>query len=130
MIDFGPEFREAFANYQKDAEIIKFHLVEKMAAAIVDAALDIAPNAEDFDTAMNEDGPEGHALHVAEDLFVPIFEKHPELVNIMRSSEEWGIRIRRTPESAAACALAIKAFGYGRAEALWDERHPAAAPSV
>lgn len=130
MIDFGPEFREAFANYQKDAEIIKFHMVGKMAAAIVDAALDIAPNAEDFKTAAHEDGPDGHALIVAEDLFVPIFEKHPELVNIMRSSDEWDREVRLTPQETAAHALATEAFGYGRAEALWDERRPAAAPSV
>ncbi|TLX16398.1 hypothetical protein [Rhizobium sp. MHM7A] len=130
MIDFGPEFKEAFASYEKNAVTIKFHLVEKMAAAIVDAALDIAPNAEDFKTAVHEDGPDGHALIVAEDLFVPIFEKHPELVNIMRSSAEWDMQVRTTPQSAAAYALATEAFGYGRAEALWEERRPAAAPSL
>jgi hypothetical protein len=130
MIDFGPEFKEAFASLEKNAVTIKFHLVEKMAAAIVDAALDIAPDAEDFNTAVYEDGDDGHALIVAEDLFVPLFQKHPELVNIMRSSDEWDIKVRSTAQSAAAHALATEAFGYGRAEALWNERRPAAAPSL
>jgi hypothetical protein len=130
MVDFGPEFKAAYANYEKNTGIMKFHMVGKMAEAIVDAALDIAPDAEDFKTAVHADGQDGHALIVAEDLFVPIFEKHPELVNIMRSSDEWDMQVRSTPESAAAHALATEAFGYGRAEALWEERRPAVAPAL
>jgi hypothetical protein len=130
MIDLGPEFQEAYSSYEKNLVTLKFHLVQKMASAIVDAALEIAPDADDFNTAVHEDGPEGHALLVAEDLFVPMFAKRPELVNVMRGSEEWDMRVRLTPDAAAAYALVSEAYGNGRAEELWNERRPAAAPSI
>ncbi len=129
MIDLGPEFKHAYAEFEKNLVTLKFHLMQNMASAIADAAIEIAPDAEDFKSAVHEDGPEGHALLVAADRFISMFAKHPELVNVMRTSDEWDMQVRSTPEGAAAYALVNEAYGNGRAEELWEERRPSAALS-
>lgn len=133
MIDLGPELKEALAAYEKNAATIKYHLIEKMANELATAALDIAPDQDDFKEAVHAEGPNSngdHALIVAEDAFVAIFEKSPKLVDVMQSSREWDTVVRLNSAQRAAYALVNEAYGSGRAEEVWNERRPAAAPSI
>jgi hypothetical protein len=133
MIDLGPEIKEALASNEKNTVTIKYYLIEKMASALADAALEIAPDENDFKEAVHVEGPNhngDHALIVVEDAFLQTFEKSSELVNIMRSSGEWDTEVRTTPAQRAAYALVNEAYGNGRAEELWNERRASPTPSI
>lgn len=114
------KLREAYQNLLRT-------LVAATSARIIEVAEEFAEDETDFSEAIHKEGPDGeHALIAVEDEIVEYMRPRPNLIDVMRMSEEFD---NEATDDLWRAARALVNESLALAEMDWQAKYPSDKPT-